>query len=137
MSENSHPEMTMTPAGVPDEVLLNAKLMWAQLLVCTHMLEIIWLTRDIYDVNLEIHLMKSGDGTLLIQVDLEDLFTEYTVTTFSCHKPTPDILIQLNQRIESDIDLLYEAVTQYTNKHTVCMTKGESQDKYTKYPVPS
>ena len=36
-----------------------------------------------------------------------------------------------------DIDLLYEAATPYTNKHTVCMTKGESQDKYTKYPVPS
>ena len=83
------------------------------------------------------HSMKLGDGALLIQLDLEDLFTEYTVTTFGCHKPTPDILIQLNQRIENDVDLLYEAVTQYINKHTMCTMKGESQDKYTKYPIPS
>ena len=81
--------------------------------------------------------MKLGDGALLIQMDLEDLFTEYTITTFGCHKPTPDILIQLNQRIENDVDLLYEAVTHYINKHPVCTTKGESQNKYTTYPVLS
>ena len=86
----------MSPAGVPDEVLLNARLMQAQLLVCTHTPEIIQLTRNIYDVDLEIHSMKSGDGALLIQIDLEDIFTEYTITTFSCHKPAPNILIQLN-----------------------------------------
>ena len=80
--------------------------------------------------------MKLGDGALLIQLDLEDLFTEYTVTTFNCYKPTPDILIQLNQRIENDVDLLCEAVTQYVNKHTVCTMRGESQNKYTRYPVP-
>ena len=85
--------------------------MRAQLLVCTHTPEITCLTRDIYDVNLEVHSMKSGDDALLIQLDLEDLFTEYTVMMFGCHKPTSDILTQLNQRIENDVDLLYEAVT--------------------------
>ena len=64
--------------------------------------------------------MKLGDNALLIQVDLEDLFTEYTVTTFGCHLPTSNILDQLNRRIEDDIDLLYEAITQHANKHTVC-----------------
>ena len=111
--------------------------MWAQLLVSTHTPEVIQLTRDIYDVNLEIHSMKSGDGALLIQMDLKDLSTEYTVTIFGCHKPTPDILIQLNQRIENNVDLLYEAITQHINKHTVCTTKGEFQNKYTRYPVLS
>ena len=101
----------MSPTGVPDKVLLNARLMQAQLLVSTHTPEVAQLARDIYDVNLEIHSMKSGDGALLIQLDLEDLFMEYTMTTFGCHKPTPDILIQLNWRIENDVDLLYEAVT--------------------------
>ena len=88
--------MMMSPAGVTDEVLLNAKLMQAQLLIYTHTPEIIWFTRDVYDINLEIHSMKLGDNALLIQVDLEDLFMEYTMTTFSCHQPTSNILVQLN-----------------------------------------
>ena len=50
--------------------------------------------------------MKLGDSALLIQVDLEDLFTEYTITTFGCHQPTSNILDQLNRRIEDNIDLL-------------------------------
>ena len=40
--------------------------------------------------------MKLGDGALLVQVDLEDLFMEYTITTFGCHQPTSNILDQLN-----------------------------------------
>ena len=63
----------MSPTGVPDKVLLNARLMQAQLLVSTHTPEVTWLARDIYDVNLGIHSMKSGDGALLIQLDLEGL----------------------------------------------------------------
>ena len=126
----------MSPTGVPDKVLLNARLMQVRLLASTHTPDVTQLTRDVYDVSLEIHSMKSGDGALLIQLDLKDLFTEYTITTFGCHKPTPDILIQLNWRIEHDVDLLYEAVT-HVNKHTVCTTKGESQNKYTRYPVLS
>ena len=117
--------MMMSPAGVTDEVLLNAKLMWAHLLICTHTPEIIQFTRDIYDIDLEIHSMKLGDSALLIQVDLEDLFMEYTMTTFGCHQPVSNILEQLNQRIEDDIDLLYKAITQHANKHTVCTTGGE------------
>ena len=98
--------MMMSPAGVTGEVLLNTRLMQAQLLIHTHTPEIIQFTRDVYDINLEIHSMKLGDSALLIQVDLEDLFMEYTITTFGCHQPMSNILDQLNQRIEDDIDLL-------------------------------
>ena len=69
--------------------------------------------------------MKLGNNALLIQLDLEDLYMEYTVITFGCHQPMSNILEQLNQRIEDDIDLLYEAITQCVNKHTVCTTGGE------------
>ena len=130
-------DTTMTPANVPNEVLLNAKLMQLQLLICTHTPEITLLIRNVYDIDLELHSMRSSDGILLIQVDLEDLYTTYTVTTFGCLEPTPDILVHLNKRIEDDIKLLYEAISQYKNKHTICTTSGESQDKYTRYPVPS
>ena len=127
----------MTPTNVSNEVLSNAKLMWAQLLIHTHTPEITHFIQDVYDLAVELHLMRSGDCTLLIQKDLKDLYTGYSITTFGHLEPTPDILVQLNRRIESDIDLLHEAITCYTNKHTVCTTKGEPQDKYAKYPVPS
>ena len=113
----------MSPAGVTNEVLLNAKLMRAQLLIHTHTPEIIQFTRDIYNINLEIHSMRLGDNALLIQMDLEDLFMEYTVMTFGSHQPMSNILDQLRQRIEDDIDLLYKAITQCANKHTICTTE--------------
>ena len=59
-------KMMVSPVGVTDEVLLNAKLMWAQQLICTYIPEIIQFARDIYDINLEIHSMKLGDNALLI-----------------------------------------------------------------------
>ena len=129
-------ELTMTPMGVPDEVLLNAQLIQAQLLVCTHAPEITCLTRDIYDVNLEIHSMNSGNGTLLIQIDLGDLYTEYTVTMLGCLKLIPSVLVHLNQRIEDNVNLLYETVSQYKCKHTMCLTNLELWDNYANYPVP-
>ena len=115
----------MTPLNVTDEALLNAKLMWAQLLIPTHTPEITQYIGDVYDLTIKLHLMRSGDRTLLIQVDLEDLYTGYTITTFGCLEPTPDILVQLNRRIEGDINLLYETITLCTNKHTICTTKEE------------
>ena len=115
----------MTPLNVTDEALLNTKLMWAQLLICTHTLEITQYIQDVYDLTIKLHSMRSGDHTLLIQKDLKDLYTEYTITTFGCLEPTPDILVQLNRRIESDIDLLYETITLCTNKHTICTKKED------------
>ena len=100
----------MTPPNVTDEVLLNAILMQAQLLIHTHTPEITQYIQDVYDLIVELHSMRSGDHTLLIQIDLEDPYIRYTITTFGCLEPTPDILIHLNRRIESDIDLLYEAI---------------------------
>ena len=81
--------------------------------------------------------MKLGDSALLIQVDLEDLFMEYTVTTFGCHQPTSNILDQLNRRIEDDVELLYEAITQHANKHNISTTGGKLPDKCIKYPMLS
>ena len=111
--------------------------MWAQLLICTHTPEITQYIQNVYDLTVKLHSMRSGDHTLLIQTDLEDPYTGYTITTFGCLGPTPDILVHLNRRIESDIDILYEAIAHYANKHTICTTKEEPQFKYAKCPIPS
>ena len=66
--------------------------------------------------------MQASEYKLLIQLDMEELFSEKTVTTFGFIKPTGDILTQLKQHIESDIKTLYEIIAQQKKKHTVYVT---------------
>ena len=77
-------------------------------------------------IGLEIQTMQAGEQKLLIQLDVEELFSEKTVTTFGFIKPKGDILTQLKQCIESDIETLYEISAQQ-KKHTVCVTTNLQQ----------
>ena len=48
-------------------------------------------------IGLDIQTMQAGEHKLLIQLDMEELFSEQTVTTFGFVKPKDDILTQLRQ----------------------------------------
>ena len=48
-------------------------------------------------IGLDIWMMQAGEHKLLIQLDMEELFSEQTVTTFRFIKPNDDILTQLTQ----------------------------------------
>ena len=48
--------------------------------------------------------MQSGEFKLLVQLDMEDLFTGQTLVTFGYHQPTDDIITKLKQQIDMDID---------------------------------
>ena len=78
-------------------------------------------------IGLEIQTMQAGEQKLLIQLDMEELFYEKTVTTFGFIKPTGDILTQLRQCTENDIETLYEIIAQQKKKHTVCVTTNLQQ----------
>ena len=71
--------------------------------------------------------MQAGEHKFLIQMDMEELFSKQTVTTFRFIKPKDDILTQLRQQIDNDIETLYEIVAQQKRKHTICMTKNIQQ----------
>ena len=77
----------MTPEGIPDEVLLQAKLVWAQLLIHTHTLDIVRSIWDLYLINLEICAAELGMDTLFVQIELEDLFLSVLrlLLVFSSH----------------------------------------------------
>ena len=66
--------------------------------------------------------MQAGEYKLLIQLDMEELFSGKTVTTFRYIKPKGDILTQLRQWTDTDIETLYKIITQQGRRHTVCMT---------------
>ena len=51
--------------------------------------------------------MQSGEFKLLIQLDLEDLFTGQSLATFGPLRPTGDIIAKLKQWIDTDIETLY------------------------------
>ena len=119
--------MEMKPENVPDELLIQAGMVRTQLLICTNTLDIVWEILDAYMIGLDIWMMQAGEHKLLIQLDMEELFSEWTVTTFRFIRPKDDILTQLRQQIDNDIETLYEIVAQQTRKHTIYMTTNVQQ----------
>ena len=84
---------------------------------------------DTYIIGLDIWMMQAGEYKLLIQLDMEELFSGKTVTTFGYIKPKGNILTQLRQWIDSDIETLYKITVQQERKHTICMTMSLQQEE--------
>ena len=84
---------------------------------------------DIYTIGLDIQTMQAGEYKLLIQLDMEELFSGKTVTTSGYIRPKGDILAQLRQQIDADIEALYEITAQLGRSHTVCMTMSLQQEE--------
>ena len=115
--------MNLTPENVPDETLLQAKVVHAQLLIRTNTRNIVREIRQIHMVDLQIQTMQSGEFELLVQLDMEDLFTGQTLVTFGYHRPADDIITKLKQHIDTDIDTLYQVIAEQPGGgHTVSMT---------------
>ena len=115
--------MNLTPENVLDETLLQAKVVHAQLLIRTNTQNIVREIRQIHMVDLQIWAMQSGEFELLVQLDMEDLFTGQTLVTFGYHRPTDDIITKLKQHIDTDIDTLYQVIAEQPGGgHTVSMT---------------
>ena len=87
----------MKPENVPDKLLIQAGMVRAQLLIQTNTPDIVQEILNTYMIVLEIQMMQAGEHKLLKQLDMEELFSEKTVTTFRFIKPTGDILTQLRQ----------------------------------------
>ena len=119
----------MKPENVPDELLIQAKVVHAQLLIKTNTPDIVWEILDIYMVGLDIQTMQAGEYKLLIQLDVEEIFSGKTLTTFRYLKPKGDILAQLRQQIDANIEALYKITTQQGRGHTVCMTTSLQQEE--------
>ena len=90
-------KMEMKPENVPDELLIQAGMVCAQLLIHTNTLDIVREILDAYMIGLDIQMMQAGEHKLLIQLDMEELFSKQTVTTFRFIKPKDDIITQLRQ----------------------------------------
>ena len=87
----------MKPENVPDELLAQAGMVCVQLLIHTNTSDIVQEILDTYMIGLDIWIMQAGEHKLLIQLDMEELFFERTITTFRFIKPKDDILTQLRQ----------------------------------------
>ena len=74
--------METTPENISDELLIQAKVVHAQLLIKTNTPDLVWEILEIYMVGLEIQTMQAGEYKLLIQLDMEKLFSGKTLTTF-------------------------------------------------------
>ena len=74
-------------------------------------------------VGLEIWTMQAGECKLLIQLDMEEIFSGKTLKTFRYLKPKGDIIAKLKQWIDTDIETLYQVIAEQQGRgHIVCMT---------------
>ena len=73
--------MNTTPENVPDETLLQAKVVHVQLLIRTNTRDIVHEIRQIHMIDLEIRTMQIGEFELMIQLDLEDRLTGKSLAT--------------------------------------------------------
>ena len=89
--------METTPENILGELLIQVKVVHAQLLIKTNTSDIVYEILDIYMVGLEIQTMQARECKLLVQLDMEELFSGKTLTTFGYLKPKGDILAKLKQ----------------------------------------
>ena len=73
--------------------------------------------------------MQAGGYKLLIQLDMEELFSGKSITTFGYIKQKGDIPAQLRQWIDTNIETLYKIIAQQEEKHTICMTTSIQQEE--------
>ena len=119
--------MEMKLKNIPDELLIQAGMVCVQLLIHTNTPDIVQEILDTYMIGLDIQMMQAGEHKLLIQLDMEELSSKQTVTTFGFIKPKGNILTQLRQCIDNGIETLYEIIAQQRKKHTVCVTTNLQQ----------
>ena len=108
-----HIKMNITPENVLDETLLQAKVVHAQLLIKTNTLNIAHQVFHIHKIRLEVRTIQSGEFKLLIQLDLEDVFTGQSLATFRPLQPTGNIITKLKQQIDTDIDTIYQIIEEH------------------------
>ena len=113
----------MEPPNITDELKIQAKLMWAQLLIKTHTKSLIKKTCHMYWVELDIHSMKSADDDIFVWLELEDILSDYSVSTIGCHQPTHNIVKELDEHIDRDVGLLYELVEQKGQKYAAYVSE--------------
>ena len=67
--------------------------------------------------------MQAGESKLLVQLDMEELSSGKTLVTFRYLQPKGDIIAKLKQRIDNDIETLYQVIAEQPGRgHTVYMT---------------
>ena len=89
--------MNTTPENIPNEWLIQVKVVRAQLLIKTNTPDIVQEILDIYMVGLEIQTMQAGEFKLLVQLDMKELFSGKTLVTFRYLQPKGDIIAKLKQ----------------------------------------
>ena len=115
--------MNTTPENIPDESLIQAKVVCAQLLIKTNTQDIVCEILDIYMVGLEIQTMQAGEFQTSIAIRYGGPLFRKTLVTFGYLQPKGDIIAKLKQWIDTDIEALYQVVAEQQGRgHTVCMT---------------
>ena len=93
----------MEPSHIPEENLHKADLVRAELLIQAHQTQLVQYVKQLYNMDLHIHISTSPSLNLHVQIHLQHIPTQEQSNTIKCLCPGSDIIGHLEEHVYSEI----------------------------------
>ena len=112
----------MEPPGVPEETLIKAKTMRAELLIQTNKATDNQTVKICHNINLSIHTSLSQTHNIHVHLHMQRVATSDVLNTVKCINPNTDILQQLDEIIHGEIKQLHDYTVHTLEVNKLCAT---------------
>ena len=93
----------MGPLHIPEENLCKADLVRTELLIQAHDRQLVQYVKQLYNVDLHIHISTSQSLNLCVHIHLQHIPTQEQSNTVKCLHPRSDIIGCLEQHFYNEI----------------------------------
>ena len=93
----------MEPLHIPKENLHKADLVRTELLIQAHQRQLVQYVRQLYNMDLHIHISTSPSLNLHVQIHLQHIPTQEQSNTVKCLCPGSDIIGHLEEHVYNEI----------------------------------
>ena len=109
----------MEPLHIPEENLHKADLVRTELLIQAHQRQLAQYVKQLYNMDLHIHVSTSLSLNLCVQIHLQHIPTQEQSNTIKCVYPGSDIIGSLEEHVYSEIlDLNTQILDTLTEEET-------------------
>ena len=93
----------MEPLHIPEINLCKADLVRTELLIQAHQRQLVQYVKQLYNMDLHIHIFTSPSLNLCVQIHLQHIPTQEQSNTIKCTCPGSDIIGCLEEHVYSEI----------------------------------
>ena len=93
----------MEPSHIPEINRCKAALVRTELLIQAHQRQLVQYVKQLYNMNLHIHVSTSPSLNLCVQIHLQHIPTQEQSNTVKCLHPGNDIIGCLEEHVYSEI----------------------------------